>query len=129
MKSEVIRDHGDEFAICGFTAVVLDSVAEVRVECVNVTSIPCNLNGVAYGALNAACRGLVFLGDRGVEYLGDGIDDVAVFYRQQNSGAQILVALDVRGYTDLMYDLRNLRFYVGCSCHTACNIRGSVLRE
>ena len=69
LKSEVIRDHGDELAISGFATVVLDSVAEVRVEGVNVTAIPCNLNGVAYSALNAACCGLVFLCDRGVEYL------------------------------------------------------------
>ena len=44
-------------------------------------------------ALDAACGGLIFLGNRRVEDFGDRIDDVAVLDRQQNGGAEILIAL------------------------------------
>ena len=63
--------------------------------------------------LNAGGRGLIFLGDRGVEYFCDGIYDVAVPHRHQYRGTQILISLDVRRNADLVYDLCDLRFNVG----------------
>ena len=56
----------------------MDSVPKVRIERIHVASVPRDLDGVADGALDAACGRLVFLCDRRVENLGDGIDDLVV---------------------------------------------------
>ena len=71
----------------------------------------------------------VLLCDRGIEYLGHRIDNVAVLYRHENGGAQILITLDVRGHSYLMYYLCHLRFHIASLKHTArggVTLRGEV---
>ena len=48
------------------------------------------------------------LGDRRVQNLGDRIDNTAVADGHQDGCTKILVALNVRGHTDLMNDLGDL---------------------
>ena len=64
------------------------------------------------GALHAGGGGAVFLGHRGVEHLGDGIDDIRVLDGEQDGGAEVLVALDVGGDSDLGDDLVDLSLIV-----------------
>ena len=90
----------------------MNGVAEVGVQGLHVPTVPRHFNGMADGALYAAGCGLIFFGNGRVKNFGDGVDNLAVVDGQQNGGAQILVALDMRRNTDLMDDLGDLCFNV-----------------
>ena len=107
-QSQIVGNHGNELRIGGLAAAVLDGVAEIGVERVDVAAIPRDLDGVADGSLHTAGGGAEFLGDGGIEDLRDRIDDVIIVDRHDNGEAKILIALDVRGYADLMNDLGDL---------------------
>ena len=47
LQSQIIRDHRDKFRICGLSSVVLDGISKVRIQRIHVTSVPCDLDGVA----------------------------------------------------------------------------------
>ena len=64
-------------------------------------------------SLNAACSGLILLRNGRIEDLGDTVDDVTVLDGEEDSRAEILVALDMCRYTDLVNDASDLRLYVG----------------
>ena len=59
---------------------------------------------MADGALHPAGGGAEALGYLGIEHLCDGVDDVHVLHCDENGFTQILVALDVGGYADLVND-------------------------
>ena len=113
LESEIIGDHGDEFGICGLASVVLNCVAEVGIEGIDVAAIPRDLDGVADSSLDAARGGLILLCDARVENFRNAVDYVAVVDREENCGAEILIALDMRGHSDLMYYFRDLRLHIG----------------
>ena len=54
LQSQPVRNHSYKLAVCGLASVVVDCIAEVRVQHVDIASVPGDFNGVAYGALNAA---------------------------------------------------------------------------
>jgi hypothetical protein len=68
-------------------------VAEVGVEGIDVAAVPRDFNRVADGTLDTACGGLVFLCDGGVEDFCDAVDYVGILDGEENSGAEILIAL------------------------------------
>ena len=61
LQLELIGDQGDEFGIRGFSLGIGNRVAKEPLEGVQIASVPSHLDGVADGALDAACGGLVFL--------------------------------------------------------------------
>ena len=75
----------------------MDGVAEVAVEGVHVSPVPCHLDGVADGALHPAGGGAVFLGDFRVQTLGHSVDILRLVHGEQDGIPQELVALDVGG--------------------------------
>ena len=95
IQPHLVRNHCDELAVGGFSAQVMDGVAEVAVEGVHVSPVPCHLDGVADGALHPAGGGAVFLGDFRVEALGHGVDIFRLVHGEQDGIPQELVALDV----------------------------------
>lgn len=52
-KTHIIGNHGDEFAVRGLTALILYRVAEEGVERIDITSVPCNFDCVAYRSLDS----------------------------------------------------------------------------
>lgn len=52
-QAQIIGNHGDKLAVSRLSAVILNGEAEIRVEYINVTSVPCDLYRVAYRTLNA----------------------------------------------------------------------------
>ena len=95
IQPHLVSDHRDELAVGGFSAQVMDGVAEVAVEGVHITPVPCHLDGVADGALHPAGGGAVFLGDFRVEALGHGVDVLRLVHGEQDGIPQELVALDM----------------------------------
>ena len=77
IQPHLVSYHCNELAVGGFSAQIMDGVAEVAVEGVHITPVPCHLDGVADGPLYPAGGGAVFLGDLRVETLGDGVDAVS----------------------------------------------------
>ena len=98
IQPHLVSDHCDELRVGGFSAQVMDGVAEVAVEGVHIAPVPCNLDGVADGALHPAGGGAVFLGDFRVQALGDGVDVLRLVHGEQDGIPQELVALDVSGH-------------------------------
>ena len=111
-KTKIVGNHGNKLTIRGLSTIILDSVSKVRIECIHIASIPRDLDGVADGALDAACGGLVFLCDARIQYLRDAVDYVRILDGQKNRRAKILIPLDMRGNAYLMYYLRHLSFYI-----------------
>ena len=93
LESEIIRDHGNKFAIGGLAAIVLDRVSKVGIERIHVAAIPRDLDGVADGAFHPGGGGGILLGHRGVEHLGHRVDDVAILYGHEDRCSQIVIAL------------------------------------
>ena len=110
MKLQFISNQGDEFGIRRFSLGIADGIAEKSLECVQVTSIPGDFDGMADGTLHTAGRGLKGLCHLGVEHLGDGIDDIHVVDGDDDGFPQILVALDVGGDADLVDDVGDQAF-------------------
>ena len=54
IQPHLIGYHRDELTVGGLTAQVMDGIAEVAIEGIHISPIPCNLDGVADGALYAA---------------------------------------------------------------------------
>jgi len=46
-EGKIVRDHGDEFTICGLALDAADGVAEKLLQHFHVATIPCYLDGVA----------------------------------------------------------------------------------
>ena len=76
----------------------MDGIAEVTVEGIHISPVPCNLDSVADGALHAAGGGAVFLGDFRVQALGHGVDVLRLVHGEQDGIPQELVALDMGGH-------------------------------
>ena len=72
-KAQIICDHGNKFRVGGLSAVVLDGIAEIGIERIDVPSVPCNLDGVANGTLNAGGGRRIFLGDARIQDLRDRV--------------------------------------------------------
>ena len=97
IQPHLVGDHRNELRVRWFSAQVMDGVAEVAVEGVHVSPVPCHLDGVADGALYPAGGGVIFLGDLRVEALGDGVDVLRLIHGEQDGVPQELVALDMGG--------------------------------
>ena len=52
-QTEIVCDHSNEFAVGWLSSIVLNGIAEIGIERIHITSIPCNLNCMANGTLNA----------------------------------------------------------------------------
>ena len=78
LQAHIVGNHRNKLRVGGLAAVVLDGVAEIRVQSVDVAPIPRNLNGVANGTLHTGGGRGIFLRNGGVEYLGYGIDDIVI---------------------------------------------------
>ena len=98
IQPHLVSNHRDELAVGGFSAQVMDGVAEVAVEGVHIAPVPCHLDGVADGALHPAGGGAVFLGDFRVQTLGHSVDILRLVHGEQDGIPQELVALDVGGH-------------------------------
>ena len=60
IQPHFVSYHRDEFAVGGFSAQVVDGIAEVAVEGIHIAPVPRHLDGVADGPLHAAGSGTVF---------------------------------------------------------------------
>ena len=97
IQPHLISYHRDELRVGGFAAQVVDGIAEVAVEGIHISPVPCNLDGVADGALHPASGGAVFLGNFRVQALGHGVDVLRFVHGEQDGIPQELVAFDVGG--------------------------------
>ena len=91
IQPHLIGDHCDELRVCGFAAQVMDGIAEIAIEGVHIAPVPCNLDGVADGALHAAGGGTVFLGDFRVQALGHSVDVLRLVHGEQDGIPQELI--------------------------------------
>ena len=97
IQPHLISYHRNELAVGRLAPQVMDGIAEVAVEGVHVSPVPCHLDGVADGALHPAGGGTVFLGNLRVEALGHSVDILRLVHGEQDGIPQELVALDVGG--------------------------------
>ena len=98
IQPHLVSYHCDELAVRGFSAQVVDGVAEVTVQSVHIAAVPRHLDSMADGALHPAGGGAVFLCDFRVEALGHSVDILRLVHGEQDSIPQELVALDVSGH-------------------------------
>ena len=91
IQPHLIGDHRDELRVGGFAAQVMDGIAEVAIEGIHISPVPCHLDGVADGALYAAGSGTVFLGDFRVQALGHGVDILRLVHGEQDGIPQELI--------------------------------------
>ena len=91
IQPHLISYHRNELRVGRFSPQVVDGIAEVAVEGIHISPVPCNLDGVADGTLHAAGGGAVFLGDLRVQTLGHGVDIVRLVHGEQNGIPQKLV--------------------------------------
>ena len=91
IQPHLIGYHRDELTVGGFSAQVMDGIAEVAIEGIHVSPVPCHLDGVADSALHTAGGGTVFLGDFRVQALGHGVNILRLVHGEQNGVPQELV--------------------------------------
>ena len=91
IQPHFISYHRDELAVGRLTPQVMDGIAEVAIEGIHVSPVPCHLDGVADSALHTAGGGTVFLGDFRVQALGHGVDVLRLVHGEQDGIPQELV--------------------------------------
>ena len=91
IQPHLIGDHRDELRVRWFSAQVMDGIAEVAIEGIHVSPVPCHLDGVADGAFHPAGGSAVFLGNFRVQALGHGVDVLRLVHGEQNGIPQELV--------------------------------------
>ena len=91
IQPHLISYHRNELRVGGLTAQVMDGIAEVAIEGIHVSPIPCHLDGMADGALYPAGGSAVFLGDLRVQALGHGVDVLRLVHGEQDGIPQELV--------------------------------------
>lgn len=108
LDSQLVCDHGDEFAIGGLGLADVDRVAEQVADGIDVAARPGDLDRVADGAFYAGWRGFEFFGDCRIERLRDGAQNFNVVVHHSNRFAQVLISFNMRRNTDFMYNRRNI---------------------
>ena len=98
IQPHLVSYHCDELRVGGFSAQVMDGIAEVAIEGIHISPVPRNLDGVADGALHTAGGSAVLFGDFRVQTLGHGVDILRLVHGEQDGIPQELVALDVSGH-------------------------------
>ena len=78
LEGQFVCDKGDEFRIRGFSFGIADGIAEKSLQSIQITSVPGYFDGVADGSFHTAGGGLECFRHLGVEYLGDGVNDVHI---------------------------------------------------
>ena len=73
----------------------MDGIAEVAVEGIHVSPVPCHLDGMADGPLHTAGGSAVFLGDFRVQALCHCVDVLRLVHSEKDGIPQELVALDM----------------------------------
>ena len=73
LNAQFVGNHSDEFTVGGLSAAVLNGIAEIGVEHINIASVPGDFDRVADGTFDARRRGAECLGNLGVQYLRNGI--------------------------------------------------------
>ena len=91
IQPHLVSYHRDELAVGGLTPQVVNGIAEVAVEGIHISPIPCHLDGVADGALHAAGGGAVFLSDLRVQTLGHSVDVLRLVHGEQDGIPQELI--------------------------------------
>ena len=84
LKLQFVCDQGDEFRIRGFSLGIADGVAEEPLQGVQIAPIPGDFNGMADGPFHSGWCGLECFCHLGVQYLGDGIDDIHIIHRDDD---------------------------------------------
>ena len=112
-EAQIIRNHRNKLAVRGLSAVILDSISEVRIQRIDISSIPRDLDGVAYRSFDAACGGLVFLRNGRVENLCDRVDNITVVNGKKYCRSQILIALDVGGDSFALFFTELIALFIG----------------
>ena len=69
IQPHLISYHRDELRVGRLTPQVMDGIAEVAIEGIHVSPVPCHLDGVADSALHTAGGGTVFLAISGYRRL------------------------------------------------------------
>ena len=91
IQPHLIGYHRDELAVRGFSAQVVDGVAEVTVQSVHIAAVPRHLDSMADGALHPAGGGAVFLCDLRVQPLCHRVDVLRLVHGEQDGIPQELV--------------------------------------
>ncbi len=92
----------------------MDGVSEVGVEDINIASVPSHFNSVSDRPFHTGRSRFILLGNRRIKLFGDRIDDLRMFDGHYDGVTQIVIALDVCRYADLMENVRDghLKFMV-----------------
>ena len=78
LQGQFVCDKRDKFGIRGFSLGVADGIAEKSLQSVQIASVPGHFNGMADGSFHTAGVGLECFRHLGVQYLGDGVDDIHI---------------------------------------------------
>ena len=73
LKLQFVSDKGNEFGIRGLAFCIADRISKEALQGIQITTIPCNLDGMANSPLHPTGGGLEGLCHLGVEHLGDGV--------------------------------------------------------
>lgn len=73
LQLQLVRNQGNELRIGGFSLGIAHRIAKEALQSIQVSPVPCYLNGMADGAFHPAGRGLECLRHLGVQYLCNGV--------------------------------------------------------
>ena len=104
LQLELVCDQGNKLRIRGFSLGIADRIPKEALQGIQIPSVPGYFDGMSDGTLHPAWGGLERFRHLGIQYLGDGIDHIHVFHSQNDGLPEILIAFDMRRYTDLMDD-------------------------
>ena len=109
-QPQSVCNQCNKFRIGRLALMVIDGVAEQRINRIHLPAVPCNLNRMANGAFHTAGCGVAFLCDGGIQFLRDIIQHIHIVDTHDDCLAHVMIAANMCRHADFMQNIRHLCF-------------------
>ena len=101
----------DKLRIRRFSLPIAYCITEKCIDRIHLSAAPGHLDGMTDRSLRTARCSLMFLGNGGIQDLGNRIEHLHIFHRHHDRIPQILISFDMRRHTDFMNNIGNINLH------------------
>ena len=111
-QPDFVRNQSYKLRIRRFSLSIAYCITEKCIDRIHLSAAPCHLDGMTDRSLHTARCSLMFLGNGGIQDLGNRIEHLHIFYRHHDRIQQLLIDFDMRRHTDFMNNIGNINLQI-----------------
>ena len=111
-QPDFVRNQSYKLRIRRFSLSIAYCITEKCIDRIHLSAAPCHLDGMTDRSLHTARCSLMFLGNGGIQDLGNRIEHLHIFHRHHDRIPQILISFDMRRHTDFMNNIGNINLQI-----------------